>query len=149
MGADNNPNAPWYQSEPKSVKVDCCISYSLSKSMPVNVTNYNVSEEYESEIDDEGHRYSNKVQENDFDDTNFFEEFKNDDEAIGIPTLLKELRTLCQEAIDSYKGTIGIITQISSNENIKSMKKKIKHYELLIKASEGWIVDELDVSMVR
>lgn len=145
MGAADDPNAPWNQSDPKPVEVDCCVSYSLSKSMPVKVTDYKVSEEYESEVDDEGHRYCNKIQENDFDDTNFIEEFKNDDEAIGIPTLLKELRTLCQEAIDSYKATMNIITQISSDENIKPMKKKIKHYELLIKASEGWIVDELDV----
>lgn len=145
MGAECSPLAPYNQSDHKPVKVDCCVSYSLSKSMPVNVTNYNISEGYESEVDDEGHRYCNKIQENDFDDTNFIEEFKNDDEAIGIPTLLKELRTLCQEAIDSYKATMDIITQVSSNENIKSMKKKIKHYELLIKASEGWIVDDLDV----
>lgn len=145
MGAECSPLAPYNQSDPKPVKVDCCVSYSLSKSMPVNVTNYNISEGYESEVDDEGHRYCNKIQENDFDDTNFIEEFKNDDEAIGIPTLLIELRTLCQEAIDSYKATMDIITQVSSNENIKSMKKKIKHYELLIKASEGWIVDDLDV----
>lgn len=145
MGAECSPLAPYNQSDPKPVKVDCCVSYSLSKSMPVNVTNYNISEGYESEVDDEGHRYCNKIQENDFDNTNFFEEFKNDDEAIGIPTLLKELRTLCKEAIDSYKATMDIITQVSSNENIKSMKKKIKHYELLIKASEGWIVDDLDV----
>lgn len=145
MGAEYNSSCPWNQSDPKPVEVDCCVSYSLSKSMPVKVTDYKVSEEYESEVDDEGHRYCNKIQENDFDNTNFFEEFKNDDEAIGIPTLLKELRTLCQETIDSYKATMDIITQDSSDENIKSMKKKIKHYELLIKASEGWIVDDLDV----
>lgn len=145
MGAEYNSSCPWNQSDPKPVEVDCCVSYSLSKSMPVKVTDYKVSEEYESEVDDEGHRYCNKIQENDFDNTNFFEEFKNDDEAIGIPTLLKELRTLCQETIDSYKATMDIITQDSSDENIKSMKKKIKQYELLIKASEGWIVDDLDV----
>lgn len=145
MGAEYNPSCPWNQAEPKPVKVDCCVSYSLSKSMPVNVTDYNVSEEYESEVDDEGHRYCNKIQENDFDNTNFIEEFKNDNEAIGIPTLLKELRTLCQETIDSCKATMGIITQVSSSENIKAMKKKIKHYECLIKASEGWIIDDLDV----
>lgn len=142
MGAALDPSAPYNQSNPEPVEVDCCVSYSLSKSMPVKVQNYNVSEEYESDIDDEGHRYYHKFKENNFDDTNFIEEFKNDDTAIGIPTLLKELKKLSQEAIDLYKEKLSII---SDKSYIESFKKKIKHYEYLIKASEGWIVDELDV----
>lgn len=142
MGAALDPSAPYNQSDPKPVEVDCCVSYSLSKSMPVKVHNYSVSEEYESDIDDEGHRYCHKFKENNFDDTNFIEEFKNDDIAIGIPTLLKELKKLSQEAIDLYKENLGII---SDQSYIELFKKKIKHYECLIKASEGWIVDELDV----
>lgn len=142
MGAALDPSAPYNQSDPEPVEVDCCISYSLSKSMPVKVHNYSVSEEYESDIDDEGHRYCHKFKENNFDDTNFIEEFKNDDIAIGIPTLLKELKKLSQEAIDLYKENLGII---SDQSYIELFKKKIKHYECLIKASEGWIVDELDV----
>lgn len=133
---------PWNQSDPKPVEVDCCVSYSLSKSMPVKVHNYNTSEEYESNMDDEGHRYCHKFQENNFDDTNFIEEFKNDTEAIGIPTLLKELKKLSQEAIDLCKENLGII---SDQSYIRALKEKIKHYEWLIKASEGWVVDDLDV----
>lgn len=142
MGAALDPSAPYNQSDPKPVEVDCCVSYSLSKSMLVKVQNYSVSEEYESDIDDEGHRYCHKLQENNFDDTNFIEEFKNDDTAIGIPTLLKELKKLSQEAIDLYKEKLGII---SDKSYIELFKRKIKHYEYLIKSSEGWIVDELDV----
>lgn len=142
MGAALDSSAPYNQSDPEPVEVDCCVSYSLSKSMPVKVHNYNVSEEYESDIDDEGHRYSHKFNENSFDDTNFIGEFKNDDEAIGIPTLLKELKKLSQEAIDLYKTNLDII---SDQSYIRVLKEKIKHYEYLIKASEGWIVDELDV----
>lgn len=142
MGAALDPSAPYNQSNPEPVEVDCCVSYSLSKSMPVKVQNYNVSEEYESDIDDEGHRYCHKFKENNFDDTNFIEEFKNDNAAIGIPTLLKELKKLSQEAIDLYKEKLGII---SDKSYIELFKRKIKHYEYLIKSSEGWIVDELDV----
>lgn len=142
MGAALDSSAPYNQSNPEPVEVDCCVSYSLSKSMPVKVQNYSVSEEYESDIDDEGHRYCHKLQENNFDDTNFIEEFKNDNEAIGIPTLLKELKKLSQEAIDLYKTNLSII---SDQSYIRALKGKIKHYEYLIKASEGWIVDELDV----
>lgn len=142
MGAALDPSAPYNQSNPEPVEVDCCVSYSLSKSMPVKVQNYSVYEEYESDIDDDGHRYCHKLQENNFDDTNFIEEFNNDNAAIGIPTLLKELKKLSQEAIDLYKEKLGII---SDKSYIELFKRKIKHYEYLIKSSEGWIVDELDV----
>ena len=142
MGAALNPSAPYNQSDPKPVEVDCCVSYSLSKSMPVKIQNYSTSDEYESDIDDEDHRYYHKFNENNFDDTNFIEEFKNDTEAIGIPTLLKELKKLSQEAIDLCKENLSII---SDQSYIRALKEKIKHYEWLIKASEGWIVDDLDV----
>ena len=145
MGAEYNSSCPWNQSDPKPVEVDCCVSYSLSKSMPVKVTDYKVSEEYESEVDDEGHRYCNKIQENDFDDTNFIEEFKNDSDAIGIPILLRELQNLCKENIEVRKRQIEITKNVDGYEFTKILEKDIQHYELLIKASEGWIVDELDV----
>lgn len=145
MGAECSPLAPYNQSDPKPVKVDCCVSYSLSKSMPVNVTNYSISEGYESEVDDEGHRYCNKIQENDFDDTNFIEEFKNDSDALGIPILLRELQNLCKENIEVRKKQIEITKNVDDYEFIKILEKDIQHYELLIKASEGWIVDDLDV----
>lgn len=145
MGANYNPSAPWNQEDPKPVDVSCCVSYSLSKTMPVKVENYYTAKNIESDIDSEGNSYSQELTEECFDNTNFIEEFNNDENAIGIPTLLKELRTLCQETIDSYENTMGIITQVSSGEIITSMKKKIKHLKCLIKASEGWIVDDLDV----
>lgn len=142
MRADNDPNAPYNQSDPKPVKVDCCISYSLSKSMPVNVTNYSVLEEYESEVDDEGHRYSNKIQENDFDNTNFFEEFKNDDEAIGIPTLLKELQKLVKERVKELTDKFNLTKSYNLRQKIR---KQINHYESILQATKDWTVDDLDV----
>lgn len=145
MGAEYSPSCPWNKSEPKPVKVDCCVSYSLSKSMPVNVTDYNVSEDYESEVDDEGHRYCNKIQENDFDNTNFIEEFKNDDEAIGIPTLLSYLEELSDEKIESLKEELNMMKPSLGTLTEHKIKKEIKHYESILKACKGWIVDELDV----
>lgn len=142
MGAANNPNAPWNHSEPKPVKVDCCVSYSLSKSIPVNVTDYSVSEEYESEVDEEGHRYCNKIQENNFDDTNFIEEFKNDDEAIGIPTLLKELQKLASERVAALHIEKCMYKGVRPKEEVL---KELKHYQVILEASQGWIIDDLDV----
>lgn len=145
MGAAFNPSAPYNQSDSEPVEVDCCVSYSLSKSMPVKIHNYSISEEYESDIDDEGHRYCHKFEGNNFDETNFIDEFKNDSDALGIPTLLMELQNLCKETIEVRKRQIEVTKNVDGYEYIKILEKDIQHYELLIKASEGWTIDELDV----
>lgn len=145
MGAALDPSAPYNQSDSEPVEVECCVSYSLSKSMPVKIQNYSTSEEYESDIDDDGQRYCHKFKENNFDDTNFIDEFKNDSEALGIPTLLMELQNLCKETIEVRKRQIEMTKNVDGYEYIKKLKKDIQHYELLIKASEGWTIDELDV----
>lgn len=144
MGAALDPSAPYNQSDPEPVEVDCCVSYSLSKSMPVKVHNYSVYEEYESDIDDDGHRYCHKFQENNFDDTNLIEEFKNDDAAIGIPTLLKELSELAEYMIEQLR-TEGIMLDKNDKERSKEIIKQINHYQALIRAAEDWTIDELDV----
>lgn len=142
MGAALDPSAPYNQSDPKPIEVDCCVSYSLSKSMPVKVHNYSVSEEYESDIDDEGHRYCNKLQENNFNDTNFIEEFKNDDTAFGIPTLLKELQKLVKERVKELTDNFNLTKSYSVRQKIR---KQINHYDSILQASKDWAIDELDV----
>lgn len=142
MGAALDPSAPYNQSDPKPVEVNCCVSYSLSKSMPVKVHNYSVSEEYESDIDDEGHRYCNKLQENNFNDTNFIEEFKNDDTAFGIPTLLKELQELVKEKVKKLTDNFNLTKSYDSRQKIR---KQINHYESILQATKDWTIDELDV----
>lgn len=142
IGAALDPSAPYNQSDPKPVEVDCCVSYSLSKSMPVKVHNYNVSEEYESDIDDEGHRYCHKLQENNFDDTNFIEEFKNDNTAFGIPALLTELQKLVKERVKELTDNFNLTKSYSVRQKIR---KQINHYESILQASKDWTIDELDV----
>ncbi len=133
---------PWNQSDPKPIEVDCCVSYSLSKSMPVKVHNYSVSEEYESDMDDEGHRYCNKIQENYFDDTNFIEEFKNDDSAFGIPALLTELQKLVKERVKKLTDNFNLTKSYNVRQKIR---EQINHYESILQASKDWTIDELDV----
>lgn len=142
IGATLDPSAPYNQSDPEPVEVDCCVSYSLSKSMPVKVQNYSVSEEYESDIDDDGHKYCHKLQENNFDDTNFIEEFKNDNAAIGIPTLLKELQKLVKERVKELIDKFNLTKSYNLRQKIR---KQINHYQALIRAAEDWTIDELDV----
>lgn len=142
MGAALNPSAPYNQPNPNPIEVDCCVSYSMSKSMPVKIQNYSTSEEYESDIEDEGHRYCHKVQENNFDDTNFIEEFKNDDTAFGIPALLTELQKLVKERVKELTDNFNLIKSYSVRQKIR---EQINHYESILQASKDWVVDELDV----
>ena len=142
MGAALDPSAPYNQSDPKPVEIDCCVSYSLSKSMPVKIQNYSTSEEYESDIDNEGHKYCHKFQENNFDDTNFIEEFKNDDTAFGIPALLTELQKLVKERVKKLTDNFNLTKSYSVRQKIR---EQINHYESILQASKDWIVDELDV----
>ena len=122
IGATLDPSAPYNQSDPEPVEVDCCVSYSLGKSMPVKVQNYSVSEEYESDIDDDGHKYCHKLQENNFDDTNFIEEFKNDNAAIGIPTLLKELQKLVKERVKELIDKFNLTKSYNLRQKIRKQK---------------------------
>lgn len=142
IGATLDPSAPYNQSDPEPVEVDCCVSYSLSKSMPVKVQNYSVSEEYESDIDDDWHKYCHKLQENNFDDTNFIEEFKNDNAAIGIPTLLKELQKLVKERVKELIDKFNLTKSYNLRQKIR---KQINHYESILQATKDWTIDELDV----
>lgn len=142
IGAALDPSAPYNQLDSKPVEVDCCVSYSLSKSMPVKIQNYNVSEEYESDIDDEGHRYCHKLQENNFDDTNFIEEFKNDNTAFGIPALLTELQKLVKERVKELTDNFNLTKSYNVRQKIR---KQINHYESILQAAEDWTIDELDV----
>ena len=142
MEAALDPSAPYNQSDPKPVEVDCCISYSLSKSMPVKIQNYSTSEEYESDMDDEGRRYCHKLQENNFDDTNFTEEFKNDNTAFGIPALLTELQKLVKERVKELTDNFNLTKSYSVRQKIR---EQINHYESILQASKDWVVDELDV----
>lgn len=142
IGAALDPSAPYNQPNPEPVEIDCCVSYSLSKSMPVKIQNYSTSEEYESDIDDEGHRYCNKFQENNFDDTNFIEEFKNDDTAYGIPDLLTELQKLVKERVKELTDNFNLTKSYNVRQKIR---KQINHYESILQSSKDWVVDELDV----
>ena len=114
--------APWNEKEPTSVLVDCTVCYCMSKSMPVEVHIFNDS----------------------LKDISFIEEFKNDSNALGIPTLLQELKRLSEEKIEQLR-TEGIMLDENDKGEEKRILKQIKYYQNIQKAAEDWVVDELDV----
>lgn len=141
-GASQLREAPWNQEDPEPIDIDCCVSYCISKTMPVAVSNYTISKEYDCDIDDEGKSYCHTWQETDFENTNFIEEFKNDSNSLGIPTLLKELRKLSSEKISRLEDEFHLT---SSYNNKQKVKREIEHYKLVLESSIGWTVDDLDV----
>lgn len=117
--------APWNQKENTPIKVDCCVSCCMSKSMPVEISNYNASDTN-----------------NPFSDTNFIEEFNNDSNTYSIPDLLAELYKFSNEKISNLQEALSVAYSLKAKDAIK---KELEYYEGLSKASQNWIVDDLDV----
>lgn len=139
LGADNS-NAPWNQHDPKPIDVNCCVSYCLSKTIPVLVTNYTITEEYDSDIDDEGHSQYAQWTATNFDNTDFEEEFTNDSSALGIPDLLEYLRQLSEEKIERLKDEYSLTT---NKETKYTIQQNINQYNAIIQASKDWFIDEM------
>lgn len=119
--------APWNQKDPAPTQVDCCISYCLSKSMPVTIKNYDI-------IDGQ----------NNFDNTNLIEEFDNNNKVCSLDFLLAELHNLSQEKINRLEDELSI-TQTPTAKAI--VQKELNHYKIISKATQGWTIDDLAVTM--
>ena len=119
--------APWNQKDSEPIKVDCCVSYCLSKSMPVTIKNYDIIDGEES-----------------FDNTNFINEFNNDEKAFSLTSLLAELHNLSEEKISRLNDEL---TMMYSPEGKNVVNKELEYYKNISKAAQGWIIDDLDVTM--
>ena len=119
--------APWNQKDPEPIKVDCCVSYCLSKSMPVTIKNYDIIDGEES-----------------FDNTNFINEFNNDEKAFSLTSLLTELHRLSEEKINRLNDEL---TMMYSPEGKNVINKELRYYKNISKATQNWIIDDLDVTM--
>lgn len=119
--------APWNQKDPEPIQIDCCVSYCLSKSMPVTIKNYDVING-----------------ENSFDNTNFINEFNNDEKAFSLTSLLAELHNLSEEKINRLNDEL---TMMYSPEGKSVINKELEYYKNISKAAQGWIIDDLDATM--
>lgn len=110
--------------EIKPIDVDCCVSYSISKSMPVKVV-------------DHDERLGN-----DLSDVNFIKEFNADPSTIGISGLLEELQKLAKLQVEKLRDE----QHLTNSGKIRGIiKREIEYYEDVIKAAKDWIVDDMDV----
>lgn len=119
--------APWNQKDPEPIQIDCCVSYCLSKTIPVTIKNYDVING-----------------ENSFDNTNFINEFNNDEKAFSLTSLLAELHNLSEEKISRLNDEL---TMMYSPEGKSVINKELEYYKNISKAAQGWIVDDLDATM--
>lgn len=115
LGKMEERNAPWNEREPSPTEVDCSVCYCMSKSMPITVNNFN-------------------------EDTNLIEGFKYDPHAMGIPTLLTELQKLCREKIERLRDELRL-TAFGKQK----ARKELEHCIEVLRASQDWIVDDLEV----
>lgn len=119
--------APWNQKDPEPIQIDCCVSYCLSKTIPVTIKNYDVING-----------------ENSFDNTNFINEFNNDEKAFSLTSLLAELHNLSEEKINRLNDEL---TMMYSPEGKSVINKELEYYKNISKAAQGWIIDDLDATM--
>lgn len=137
-GAENDPNAPYNQSEPDPIEVECCVEYNIYKHMPVLIKNYIEEQEYECDRDDEGGSYTHYRTVPCFEGTDMEEEFEDDDEAIGIPQLLEELQKYAEQDISSKKDALKNPALLDKQRY--ELKKQIAHSEKILEAAKGWDV---------
>ena len=77
LGA-NTPDAPWNQSDPDPVDVDCYVSCSISKDITISTTDY-IAEKWEDwDMDAEGNYVHSGGVDYDFSDCNFSEAYHQD-----------------------------------------------------------------------
>ena len=94
LGVDT-PDAPWNQSDPDPVDVDCYVSCSISKDITISTTDYIAKEweDWDMDDDEEGYIPSSGVY-YDFSDCNFSEAYHQDH--YGILELLEQLKVFLE-----------------------------------------------------
>ena len=125
VGADGS-DAPYNQSDPEPVEVDVCISQTLHKSTTISTTDYAAEECEDCERDDDGRFVTTGGVSYDFSDSDLLNAYKND--SWTIPELLYELKDYIKQ--DLNRGC---------------SKSKKAWLERMMKACEGWELDEEEV----
>lgn len=126
-GVEYNPNAPWNQTNPESVKVEVTISQSLSRSTTIEVTDYTATKYDDIEYDEDG--YINRIEGIDYD-------FSDSD----LKGVYEEQEYTIPELLDYLKAYL--IVDINECSKESSKRKKLQH---ILKCCEGWEVDETEV----
>lgn len=138
-GAEHDPNAPYNQSDPDPVDVDCYISCSISKDVTVSTTDY-IAEEWEDwDRDDEGGYIHSGGVDYDFSDCNFSEAYHQDH--YGILELLEQLKVFLEGAIEDLE----MLSPEASKEEKAAKRANLRIYKQMLEDCQGWTLDEEEV----
>lgn len=139
-GSDT-PDAPWNQSDQEELEVEACVSVCLSKTVKLEVTDYTVTEEYDADIDDEGHSYCHVWNETDFSDCDLKGAYNR--QHYTIKEILDKFIELAHIQRDRLKQEIKLFD--APSKEIQNANKELRVLKQYIKDAEEWTVDEEDL----
>lgn len=131
-GAEHDPNAPYNQpGDPPEVEVSVMCSQTLSRTVTCETCDYNPGYE---DMDAEG-PYREP---DDFSDTDWHEVYKAEHKT--PLELIQALKELCEAQLDDIANT-----PVSSLDNSREMRKKMRYLKDLIEECSGWVEDDLEI----
>ena len=138
-GIEHDPNAPWNQSDPDPVDVDCYVSCSISKDVTISTTDYIAKEWEDWDRDDEGGYVHSGGVDYDFSDCNFSEAYHQDH--YGILELLEQLKVFLEGAIKDLEQ----LSPEASKEEQATKRANLRIYKQMLEDCKGWTLDEEEV----
>lgn len=138
LGADTL-EAPWNQSDPNPVNVNCYVSCSISKDVTVSTTDYIVEEWEDLDSNDEGDYVHSGGVDYDFSDCNFSEAYHQNH--YGILELLEQLKVFLEGAIEDLE----LLSPETSKEEKVAKKANLRIYKQMFEDCQGWTLDEEEV----
>lgn len=128
-GAEHDPNAPYNQSDPNPVDVDCYVSCSLSKNVTLYTSDYLIVEDSE---DKRNFQY-------DYSNCNFNYEYHR--RHYDIIELLEQLEVFLKGAIEDLE----IPCELDSKEEKAVIKATLHTYKQMLRDCQGWTLDEEEI----
>lgn len=128
-GCENDPNAPWNQSDPEPRSVGVCVSTTLSKCTVIQTSNYTEESGYDCERDEDGHIVKNGYHH--IECHNLIEDYK--EKEYTIPELLRILELYVREDLKNPE---------SKPTSLGFTKAALKN---ILESCQDWGEDELEV----
>lgn len=138
-GAEHDPNAPYNQSDPDPIDIDCYVSCSISKDVTVSTTDY-IAEKWEDwDMDAEGDYVHSGGVDYDFSNCNFSEVYHQNH--YGILELLEQLKVFLEGAIEKLEQ----LSPEASKEEKAARRANLRIYKQMLEDCQGWTLDEEEV----
>lgn len=132
---------PYEQIGVEPIKVNVCVSTTLSKTTQILVDDYTTTTCVEAERDKDGHLYKQEDVEYDFSCSSLRRAYEN--QKFTINELLSYFIVVLTGLIENKKYQLTH-SKIAEKDKY-SLELEIKRYEDMIESARGWNTDELEV----